>query len=372
MTRAQSPVGHRHLRAFPYLYGLVHAAVDTATVAVLFGSIAVYDLSPVSTTLMIVTYDLLAFAGQAIIGALADKLRWSRPVVVAGVGLTLCSVLLLRYDHVSAVVAAGVGNALFHVGAGALSLFVRPGRASAPGIFVGPGALGLGRGIWLGKQGALVEWPFVIALGICLVVAAVSKNPRISYAKPSSAPTIGGKTAAAALFLLLVSVSVRAFVGYAGTYQLPKQTAISFALAIAAFAGKSCGGVISDRLGWIRTSAGALLISAPLIAFGSATPWAIVPGMFLFQMTMPVTLVAVHQMMPQKPGLAFGLACLVLVLGAFAAFYLPIRPLFGPTLFLVTIALSALAIVRWLGLLKEHIPMVFRSTAEHTPRRAPV
>jgi hypothetical protein len=47
-----------------------------------------------------------------------------------------------------------------------------------------------------------------------------------------------------------------------------KETAVLFGVAAAAFAGKAFGGILSDRFGWIKISVGALLISAPLLAFG--------------------------------------------------------------------------------------------------------
>jgi hypothetical protein len=42
--------------------------------------------------------------------------------------------------------------------------------------------------------------------------------------------------------------------------------------------------------------------------------------MFLLNLTMPVTLAAVADTLPGRPAFAFGLTCLALILGAFAAF----------------------------------------------------
>jgi len=60
----------------------------------------------------------------------------------------------------------------------------------------------------------------------------------------------------------------------------------------------------------------ALLIAAPLVAAGLQRFDAALSGMVVFQSTMPVTLAAVYLALPGRPGLAFGLPCLALLLGA--------------------------------------------------------
>jgi hypothetical protein len=89
-----------------------------------------------------------------------------------------------------------------------------------------------------------------------------------------------------------------------------------FALAAAAMTGKCIGGLAGDRFGWRSTSTIALLVSAPLIAAGLQRFDAALTGTLFFQFTMPVTLAAVYLAYPRWPGLAFGLPCLALLLGA--------------------------------------------------------
>ncbi len=361
------PAGHPGLRSFPYTYGIIHAVVDASTIMVVFCTAFVHHLTPREMTALIFTYDFLAFAGQAFFGIIADKLRITRSVVMAGIALTLVSVLLLRIEPHAAAIVAGVGNALFHLGAGALSLNVKPGRAAAPGIFVGPGALGLGLGMFLGKSGIVLEWPFLVALSVCLGFAAVSTNPKIDYTRNTEKKPL--RFFWPALMLLLLSISVRAFVGYTGGYQMPKEVEISFALAIAAFAGKSLGGVLSDRFGWILVSVGALLVSAPMIAVFGHLPVILITGMFLFQMTMPVTLVAIAEILPGKPAFAFGLSCLVLVAGAFAAFLSP-KSIYSIALFLGLVVASAASVWGGLKLIKTRVKMKYSSSKEATSKNA--
>ena len=69
-----------------------------------------------------------------------------------------------------AVVLAGLGNAAFHVGAGAMVLRLSPNRAAAAGLFVAPGAIGLAIGHWCGTS--FRYWP-LIGLPLLFVGAAV-------------------------------------------------------------------------------------------------------------------------------------------------------------------------------------------------------
>ena len=344
-------------RYFPISHGVIHGVIDASTVMVVFSATVLHGLSPSHIALMIGGYDLLAFAGQAIFGFGSDTLRLYKSTILLGIALTALSVVLMPADPFIAMVAAGLGNALFHVGAGAVALNTNPGRAADPGIFVAPGALGLALGLWLGKSGNTVLWPFLLALALSFAVTIKSSLPMLERYTPSKNSSI--KEAMAILFLLLVSIGIRAFVGFAGTHECPKLPVVSFCLACAAFGGKALGGIISDRLGWIRTSVGALLISAPLIALGHASSSIIILGMFFFQMTMPVTLTAVYSIMPRWPAFSFGLCSTALVVGSFAAFYQPLGACYSPYLFFGLITLSAMLIFVALTGLKECISMKY-------------
>jgi hypothetical protein len=59
-----------------------------------------------------------------------------------------------------------------------------------------------------------------------------------------------------------------------------------------------------------------------LLAFSRGDLWLALPGLLLFQMTMPVTLAAILRALPSRPGFGFGLLCLALVAGTLPA-YLP-------------------------------------------------
>lgn len=335
-------------------YGLIHALIDAACVTVVFSAIVLHHLEPHDSFYLVIGYDLLAFAGQVFCGYITDRLRFSRGAVLLGILCTALSVVALSMEPLTAMVLAGTGNALFHVGAGAITLHVKPGHATAPGLFVAPGALGLAAGIYLGKRGFVLTWFFLAALAIAFLVSYFVRNPDIPYITKPKLLNVPKPTLI--ICLLLASVAVRSFVGMAGSHECPKDVWVGFTFATAAFLGKGLGGIVADRLGWIESSVIALLISAPLIAFGGGRVPLIVAGMFFFQMTMPVTLVAIAALLPGRTAFAFGLACLVLVMGAIPTFYSFTKPFYNSYLFLGLIVFSAASIYFGLRLMKREVP----------------
>jgi len=196
-----------------------------------------------------------------------------------------------------------------------------------------------------------------LALLVSLAAAVTIPNPVIPYGEKTHEVKVGAPLVI--LLLLLFSVAIRSFVGFAGCYECPKLKTLLYGMPLAAFTGKALGGWISDRLGWKKTAVGALLISAPVIAFGNQVPEAMLAGMMLFQMTMPVTLVAAVRLLPNQPAFAFGLTCLALSAGALPTFFGLVKRLTDHYLIFVLIGVSAAALYLALRLFRDTIPMKY-------------
>jgi FSR family fosmidomycin resistance protein-like MFS transporter len=84
--------------------------------------------------------------------------------------------------------------------------------------------------------------------------------------------------------------------------------------------GKALGGILGDRFGWTKVAVSGLVVSAPLLAFFAQTPAVAILGIFLFNLSMPVTLICLAEMLPGKSGFAFGLTTLALIIGAWPTF----------------------------------------------------
>jgi MFS transporter, FSR family, fosmidomycin resistance protein len=295
------------------IFGSSHAAVDAVsagTVLALWQSAA---LTPENATSLFLLYNGLAFGTQPLIGWLVDASRRPRAAALLGVALTALAAGTgaFIWPPWLVVILVGLGNALFHLGAGSLSLRLAPGRAAAPGVFVAPGAVGLFAGTVLGRDGAFAAWPFLVGLA-CLGVAMLALRA------PSAAEIRVGPPAGnlATLALVLACVAARSLVGFAVETPWKSTTSLA-ACAVACVAlGKAGGGVMADRWGFGRVAVAGLALAAPLLAFGGSGAAAALAGLFLLNLSMPVTLVAAAHLLPNRPAFAFGLTCLALEVGA--------------------------------------------------------
>lgn len=341
------------------LYGTAHAVVDTLCAGLLFSLWQRESVIALDAGALFLLYNLLAFASQPFLGLLVDASQRPRAAAIAGCLVTAAATLGGNAWPWLGVCLAGLGNAVFHLGAGSICLNLTPGRATAPGLFVAPGALGLFVGTALAQRGQFVAWPWVLVLG--LLCAAIACQP---VAKPPPHPGRFSIPAAGALGLILACIGIRSWVGFG--VDLPWKSSFHLALALVLFVvlAKALGGVLADRLGWGRVAVGALVIATPLLAFGAASPGPAMVGMFLLNLTMPVTLAASANLLPGRPAFAFGLTCLALELGAWPTVcQLDWSPLFGQPWVVFAMTFGAAATL-YLGLkaafhrLPEKFPLV--------------
>jgi MFS transporter, FSR family, fosmidomycin resistance protein len=308
---------------------------------------SVYNTGAFSTAVvayLFIAYNLLAFGLQIFVGFITDYLKAPKLSALVGLIITGIGTVVLLPFPVAAVILAGVGNALFHVGGGVISLNLTPQKATAPGIFVAPGALGLMAGTLLGKNGDFVAWPLLLAIAVLGVTIFLVKKPVMYPEQPQSALKLNIK-AEYVIYLVLFVIAVRSLVGFAVSFPWKTDITLLVWLTVAIALGKGLGGFLADRFGWTKVTVGSLLVSIPLLNLGVDLPVLGMIGMFLFNITMPVTLTLVSNMLPGKPGTAFGLACMALVLGTLPSFS-ELKAGLNNTVFIdIVIAISAVTLL---------------------------
>ena len=309
----------RSTTVVPLVLGAAHALVDLACAFVLFRDLNVDEVAPITVATWIIAYDALAFVAQAPFGLLVDRLRAYRSVALVGIVAVVVALAIGPSAPKAASVLAGVGNALYHVGAGGHVLRACGPGARGIGLFVGPGAIGLCIGILWGAGQVPYRMPIAAAL-VAILVAAAWAMPQAEASgvalrhgvRPRPARVVG-----LCLGLLLATVTLRSTIGDNVVEEWRgRSVAIVVALAITATLGKMVGGLLADRLGWIRVGGAALFVAAPVIALGRLSPFAAVAGMLLLQTTTPLTLKAIHELLPDRPALAFGIPSAALFVGA--------------------------------------------------------
>src|SRR3989338_5495614 len=171
----------KNISANLFVYGTTHAVVDGICAAVIFSILKNQIVSTTNFISLVILYNVLAFGLQAIFGLATDYFKSPRAVAFLGCILTGISAITFLSFPIVAIIFAGLGNALFHIGGGSISLNLTPKKATAPGIYVAPGALGLLVGILLGKSGQFIVWPFILILAVLCLLMFVIKKPEMNY-----------------------------------------------------------------------------------------------------------------------------------------------------------------------------------------------
>lgn len=296
-------------------YSLTHALVDAACAAIVLSRLS-NNMDIQYFAFLVILYNVMAFGLQAPFGLVVDKIK--RPVGAAALGCLLVAFsAVISGSALLAVCFSGLGNALFHVGGGIIALSLKSGKAAMPGIYVAPGALGLLIGTLFGKSGYFSALPLVILLLAASAVILIIDKPYISC---GSKIKLNYDKFELTILLVLGSIAIRGLAGFMLNYPWKADTTLLVIFTSAVVLGKAFGGILADRFGWIKVTISGLAASAILLPLGYNYAFAGIVGVFLFNLTMPVTLVAVSNMLPGREGFAFGLTTLALLIGVFPTF----------------------------------------------------
>lgn len=296
------------------VYSVVHFIVDFACSTLITWMTWQYAGSLFTA---VVFYNFFAFFMQWPLGILADW--FNKNALVSAVGCVLVSVAFCFTAHpLLACVVSGVGNALFHLGGGIDVLNISGKKATLPGIFVSTGALGLFLGAFMARRvpGVLV----MLLISIFLLLWLHTKT----QGKISNLPMICPTFSLAQLLIitgLVLTVCLRSYVGFLTAFSWKTGTWLPLIAVCAVVAGKMLGGLIGDKAGFIRTAAVSLAVAAIGFIFAFQNVWAGVITLICFNMTMPLTLTALTNLMPNNKGMAFGLLTAALFVGAWPIFY---------------------------------------------------
>ncbi len=326
------------------IYSVLHLLVDGVCALAMFGR---FLLRGDGYFLMLV-YNFCAFALQMPLGLLLDGMnerakrhgRQADPsflTAAAGVLLTVIGAAV----HPALL---GIGNALFHVGGGVGCIkedHARHRRGVGLGVFVAPGALGLYLGTLLAKRGPWGPWYLGVSVVMALLCGAAwrlaqRRGRAEAEAKKVYAAETGslsrdeegnvadsGRLDSDIIFMTgvcLLVVVLRSYVGMAVTFPWKTGVGLGLLTVLAVAGGKAAGGLCAAGCGAGRTVAASLSLAGLCYLFSGAA----LPGLaavFLFNMTMPITLYWLVCSMPKMPGFAFGLLTFGLFLGFLPGYF---------------------------------------------------
>ncbi len=299
------------------VYSIAHAAVDFSCAFLVYRTML--DLTALPLCLLL--YNFCAFALQMPFGLICDDKN--RNGVFAAIGCVFVSCAFLPVlPAAAASVIAGIGNGLFHVGGGIDVLNDSKNRASALGIFVSPGALGLYFGMSMGQDStiptAIPALSLLIFAALILICCRHTYNSFRSKNDPSELTLPKGGVSS--LILLTLVVVLRSYVGFNQTFSWKSEWHWGLILTLALVLGKAAGGFLCDLIG-ARASASLSLGLAAVCYLFSDYPIIGTAAVFLFNMSMPITLFAAARLLSGAKGFAFGLLTFALFLGFLPTWY---------------------------------------------------
>ncbi len=266
----------------------------------------VVNLTETNLVIALILYNFCAFALQMPLGIIIEKKFQPEKTAAVGIALIVLSWVFINYAII-ALVIAGVGNALFHLGGG-LSVMNKSNKATPLGIFIAPGAAGIYIGAILP---AVWKYPILILMIIiCIVILTVKVNMVTIKLEPKE--QTGKSLLLASMFIV---VMLRGFLAVLEGFEWKPEWSIAFVLAVVL--GKIAGGFLSDKFGALRVGVYSLLISSVCFMLADNPFWGLL-GIFAFQVTMPITLNVVTQ--NTYKGFGFGLLTFALFIGSVPTF----------------------------------------------------
>ena len=294
---------------FIMLYSFTHLIVDAACAFLLLG---VLDISE-QAILYLLLYNSIAFVFQAPFGYIIDKAL--NPKFAAILGLFFVAVSFLFWNKIFiAIIIVSIGNALFHVGGGSLVLSLKSKKATFSGIYVAQGGIGLALGSLFAVMPINIHLLFFsfILITLCLILYFI-EVPDFNRTNERK-----GKINLRILIvvLIMIPIAIRSLIGLSLEFPWKENQVLLIILVIAIALGKIFGGVLADRYGLKKVGVGGLLLSIPFLSLFSSVPLLGILGAFIFNFSMPVTLIAMFSIMPDHKGLSFGLTTVALFIGA--------------------------------------------------------
>lgn len=334
-----------------FVYWITHALVDLICAWVIFSIWKMKLVSADTFFYLVVLYNILAFWFQSIFWIITDFIKKPRETAFLWCLFTGISGFIFQIYPIIAIIFAWIWNALFHVWWWSISLNLTPNKATAPWIYVAPWAMGLFIGTFLWKWGNFNALVFIIILFIFSILMYVINNVEIDYNKKEKQLSKLDFFWLIIIFILL-SVTIRSFIWLSIAYPWKSDFNLVIILISAVVLWKWLWWILADKFWWIRVWVGALVLSIPFLLFGynNAISWII--WMFLFNITMPITLVALSNILPGRSAFAFWLTCIALLMWA-----LPV--LFGVkindfTFITLIVIISAIVLYYWLKLISKN------------------
>ncbi|RKY52726.1 MAG: hypothetical protein DRP93_07650 [Candidatus Neomarinimicrobiota bacterium] len=311
-----------------------HLLIDLEGIYLINKQFNDYDFKYIAFFFII--YNVIAFGLQPFFGYFADTKNKYLHFVIIGSILPIVAIFIKDVGIV-AIIISTVGNAMYHIGGGVISVNLYPNKAAPAGIFVAPGVIGVFLGIFLASRAFSYEYVIaVIGIIVIVLIFIIFRGFELKseYKKIN-------QNFVKIIILILLIVAIRGFIGSMLMFTWKDNTVYDILLVAAIFLGKFFGGILGDKFGFKEVGIFGLIVSAPLLLLGYYWSIAGLIGALFFNFTMAITLFLIIDNLGKYKGFAFGLTTLTLVI-AFLPKALGISISFGFTYYSTILILVVL------------------------------
>ena len=280
--------------------GFFHFLVDFLPISVLY----FFYKNDADFGVLIVVYNLLAFATQPFLGYIVDKLENKNFYTsVLSIFMSLIGAVLADTTFLS-IVFLGLGNALFHVSFAKTVL--KNARSNFPlGFFISFGVLGLGLGFTFYSK-LLINLFIVIGFLTLIFFFATCRNAKIERNYSDDTEIKNRKLIIPLFILVIISISLRAGIGkVTPSIELLYSYLI---VCIVSFMGKMCGGLFNRKFALIIS----LILSTCSLFFINQDIFTII-FIFSINLLMPTTLDYLRKIFNNYEAFSLGLSAFFLL-----------------------------------------------------------
>lgn len=271
--------------------GLLYFYIHFVTEVVCFFTLARYTGNRPELWLVFLSYDMLAFVPQGVIGRFSDRFP---KIPLGAIGLVLLGAALFLSEYATnpytSLIVLCLGNCFVHVSGAETTLRTAKGKLSGSAIFVSGGSFGVVTGKLIGNSD-VGSWPLIILLATALPLAVFAQRyisdaeipyrlqcRNFKYIRP-------GLSIGIVILAAVTIVAVRGFMGYGIPTSWNKTAAQTVALFSFMGIGKAMGGIIADRFGFKKTALVSAAAAAPFLMCGDKLMMVSLFGVMLFSMT---------------------------------------------------------------------------------------
>lgn len=307
------------------LYSILHFLVDLVCCYTVIRIVFLSNDLFLNSILITVCYNFSAFALQAPIGLIVDYFDKTKLFQIFSFIVLMLGLFLSEEPNfmVLSCVLMGVGNSLFHVSFGVDILNEKTKKSSYLGIFISTGALGVSLGTFLATNNLNLYLVFMVLLLLSLLLLSYmyKYSEPLNHTECNISFSVLNENKVVILILMFIVV-LRSYMGgkIGVSFGLDAILAPIFVIIINTLPlvlGKAFGGVLADKYGFKNTILYSLVISAifsGLYGFTGNMFCAIIT-IFTFNMTMPITLYLIKEVISCSKGFAFGLLTFSLYIG---------------------------------------------------------